>query len=260
MLDATTIVRDALGRSKRPAVLWSGGKDSGVLLHIARILRPSIEVIHWKLPFLPEKYQFHNKLQNDQGFTTHDWPPYEIAPCKGNGRIDMLEKHSLAGTSITVARGTEPYTDGMDRWVCGKEWLARPKAIVQMDFDLVLIGHKDVDIDPITGGIPLKCGSITLGGVEAVYPLKGWTDKHIASYTIAHGIEYDMNRYEYVNGELMSKSNKSLNSDYVATCMRCINPNEGAFVDCPKLGLRINNVHETVRYSSPSFDYCNVRS
>ncbi len=45
----------ALSRARRPAVMWSGGKDSTVLLHLVRKVMPEIEVIHFKLPFLSHK-------------------------------------------------------------------------------------------------------------------------------------------------------------------------------------------------------------
>jgi hypothetical protein len=252
-----SVISLALERARRPAVLWSGGKDSTVLLSLAREVMPSIEVIHWKLPFLPKKYTHHHFVQEVLGMTVHDWVPKSIALTHGNGRIDVCETYNVGDGQLKVMRGTEPFEAGKP-WVCGKEWINRPKAEVFTDFDSLLCGHKSVDEDPITGNIQLEVDVKNIGPTTKMwFPLRNWTDEDIANYIINNDIGYDQNRYDT---EIVSKKDKHLNSDYVHSCFRCLDNREGKFVHCPKLGIDVENLHEFVLHEQPVIPYCNVRT
>ena len=247
----------ALKHAKRPAVLWSGGKDSTVLLDLARKIRPDIEVIHFKLPFLSHKYAFHHFVQESLGLTVHDWVPVSVALTHGNGRIDVCETYSLGDGHLKVMRGTEPIEKGSP-WVCGKEWLNRPKGHITSDFDVLLCGHKSSDEDPLTGSVPLELDKKILGpNSEMWFPLRHWTDQDISSYIKVNGVDFDRNRYD---DNVVSKPDKHMNSDYVHACFNCVDKRLGKFVDCPKYGIRVENLHEHVLHEQPVAEYCNVRS
>ena len=252
-----SVIQLALKHAKRPAVLWSGGKDSTVLLDIARNICPEIEVIHWKLPFLPMKYRHHHFTQEVSGMTVHDWCPVSVALTHGNGRIDVCETYDVGDGQIKVMRGTELFEEGKP-WICGKDWINRPKSKTQSSFDVLLCGHKSEDEDPITGAIPLEVDMKLVGPTTQMwFPLRHWTDKDVANYIINNDIGYDQNRYDV---EIVSKKDKHLNSDYIHSCFRCVDRREGKFVHCPKLGIDVENLHEHVLHEQPVIPYCNVRS
>lgn len=256
-MTAEQIILLALKHAKRPAVLWSGGKDSTVLLDLARKIRPDIEVIHFKLPFLSHKYAFHHLVQESLGLTVHDWVPVSVALTHGNGRIDVCETYSLGDGHLKVMRGTEPMEHGSP-WVCGKEWLNRPKGHILSDFDVLLCGHKNSDEDPLTGSVPLELDKKILGpSSEMWFPLRHWTDQDISSYIKVNGVEFDRNRYD---DTVTSRPDKHMNSDYVHACFNCVDKRLGKFVDCPKHGIQVENVHEHVLHEQPIAEYCNVRS
>ena len=247
----------ALKHARRPAVLWSGGKDSTVLLDLAKKIRPDIEVIHFKLPFLSHKYAFHHLVQESLQLTVHDWVPVSVAITHGNGRIDVCETYSLGNGHLKVMRGTEPMEKGSP-WVCGKEWLNRPKGHIVSDFDVLLCGHKSSDEDPITGSIPLEVDKKLLGqNTEMWFPLRHWTDQDISSYIKVDDVDFDKNRYD---DNAVSRPDKHMNSDYVHACFNCVDKRLGKFVHCPKDDIQVENLHEHVLHEQPVLEYCNVRS
>ena len=247
----------ALKHARRPAVLWSGGKDSTVLLDLAKKIRPDIEVIHFKLPFLSHKYAFHHLVQESLQLTVHDWVPVSVAITHGNGRIDVCETYSLGNGHLKVMRGTEPMEKGSP-WVCGKEWLNRPKGHIVSDFDVLLCGHKSSDEDPITGSISLEVDKKLLGqNTEMWFPLRHWTDQDISSYIKVNDVDFDKNRYD---DNVVSRPDKHMNSDYVHACFNCVDKRLGKFVHCPKDDIQVENLHEHVLHEQPVLEYCNVRS
>ncbi|CAB4136129.1 Phosphoadenosine phosphosulphate reductase [uncultured Caudovirales phage] len=256
-MTAEQIIQLALKRAKRPAVLWSGGKDSTVLLDLAKRIRPDIEVIHFKLPFLPQKYAFHHVAQETYGMIVHDWVPESIALTHGKNRIDVCEKYNIGDGDLRVMRGTEPMEAGKP-WVCGMEWLNRPKAKVVSDFDVLLCGHKSSDEDPLTGQVPLEVHKKFIGPTtEMWFPLREWNDKDISAYIRQNNVMFDRNRYD---DNVVSKPDKHLNSDYVHACFNCVDKRLGKFVHCPKNGIQVENLHEHVLHEQPVAEYCNIRS
>lgn len=251
------LINKALSRAKRPAVLWSGGKDSTVLLDIARKIMPEIEVIHFKLPFMSHKYEHHHTVQEQLKLTVHDWVPASVGLTHGKGRIDVCETYSVGDGFLKVMRGTEVYKTDKP-WVCGKEWINRPKAFIQSDFDVLLCGHKSCDEDPLTGVVPLKVDMTYIGPTTQMwFPIRRWSDADVSEYILINGVAYDKNRY---NENVVSRPDKHMNTDYAHTCMNCINQFATKFVHCPKLGIDVENIHERVLHEQPSVPYCGVRT
>jgi hypothetical protein len=216
-----------------------------------------MEVIHFKLPFLSHKYKHHHEVQEELKLTVHDWVPSSIALTHGKDRIDVCETYSLGTGQLKVMRGTE-MMDLTKPWVCGKEWLGRPKANVVNDFDVLFCGHKSSDEDPLTGQIPLMVDMKIIGnGTEMWFPLREWTDEDVSLYITSNNVKYDQNRYDT---DVVSRPDKHMNSDYVHACFRCIDRRESAFVHCPKLQAEVENLHEHVLHEHPVVPYCNVRS
>lgn len=257
---AKELIAMALRGAARPCVLWSGGKDSTCLLHLARAVRPEIECVFWTLPWERGKLKFARYLEAEWGLTVHDAPPAGIALCRGNGRIDVMETYPLRGRGqvLTVARGTEPMEAGKV-FTCGVEWLERPKAVAGFPFDLALHGHKSVDVDPLSGPVPLQADVVPCpGGTEVVFPLRDWSDADVWNYTWGYDIPYDPQRYK-TNGEALKE--KRGNSDYYHACFACCDASAGEFVACPKRGgAVVASVAGRVPWVAPKVEYCRLRT
>jgi hypothetical protein len=267
------VINRALDEAARPAVLWSGGKDSTLLLHMVRRIRPEVDVILWGVPWLAKKWDFHRRLIAEWGLTVFDFMPAQAGLCYGNGRVDVMEDYLVgASACMTVARGT--YQDdiaegpvvfpGRD-FVCGREWLERPKGVHAFPWDVLLHGHKSCDVDPCSGQVPLKVDVVRRPGAAAVwYPLRHWSDEDVTECSLEWAIPWDERRYDLVGLEgdrpvLKTRRDLRLNSDYYKTCLRCVDRREGDYVRCPLTGLDIENVSGKVRVVEPSLDYCGLR-
>jgi hypothetical protein len=272
VVDALGRIVRALEAAARPAVLWSGGKDSTALLHLVRRVRPDIECIQWRLPWMRRKWEFHDMLAREWNLSVHDQLPAWAALCHGNNRVDIMEGYAIGSEAMVVARGTEPL-DESEPWVCGLEWLTRPKAAAtDFPWDVLLCGHKNGDIDPCSGPVPLQLDVLRAEGCAAVhYPLRWWSDEDVTDYHVAHAVPWDRNRYvfenvdcEMGNGEcrkvLRTRADKRLNSDYYQACLRCIDKREGEFVVCPKNQLTVDNISGRCAEYLPRHDYCSLRS
>ena len=251
----TTLQQIEQHMTPKSCVLWSGGKDSGVLLDLCQAVNPDIAVVYLRVPFLPGKNKFHNE-QAGRFSEIHDGIPQSIALRKGeNGRVDFYETYSMGGWGLTVARGTER-PEECRPYVCGLDWLNRPKGVAEWPWDVMFCGHKSVDIDPLSGPVPLEIGvMVGPNDKKMVFPLRDWEELDIVNYTRDTGLEYDENRYD-VN--LKTLESKHANSDYFHTCVACLDPDNGEFVECPKYGTCINSQASRAPWVSPVIPYCNV--
>jgi hypothetical protein len=252
-----------LASHNRPCVLWSGGKDSMVLLHILRDMTKPLPVVCWREPWLSYKQRFVNRIIDEWSLTVWDWHPASIGLVKGNGRIDVLNAYQMGmqGATITLARGIEKPAEG-EKLLCGRDtFMSRPTAPFVPPWDLCFHGHKSCDVDACSGPVPLEVDLMaTPGMVACSFPLRHWEDGDIFNYIEEHNVPYDVKRYRKVEGQWEVLPYQKENPDYYPACMKCLDPDEGEFVDCPKYKMRINNISNQVKWATPKAAYCNLRN
>ena len=100
------------------------------------------------------------------------------------------------------------------------------------------MGHRDADVDPFEGHVPLTCDETDAGGVRLLFPIRHWTDDELWDYIEAEHIPVQETRYE----GRTERADKWHNNDYTHACTACIDPRETReTVYCPKLRAEVKN-------------------
>lgn len=244
-----------LRESRKPVIAWSGGKDSTVLLFIARQIMPDIDILHFKTPFMPERYKHHHNVIENSNGNVYSWPPTSVGIRVAQAGIEMVETYGVNDGWIKVFKHIQPPVNGK-KFACAKDWLSIPKVVAYSDFDCVFVGHKSSDVDPLGGQVPLMATSRRIGkNVKVWYPLHHWDDSDISNFIKSENIQYDTNRYD---SSIKNLDDVSGNSDITRTCMLCVDQSQPIAVMCPKHKIMVENISSTVNYEYIKEPFCNL--
>lgn len=261
--EAMRLINWAVQHHARPAVLWSSGKDSMVLLHLVREMGLVLPCVLYRIPQAPWKMAFAERVIQDWGLEVWDYPPAWLELARGNGVTELVSAYQIGespeGQMLVnyVPRNLREMPDDQETlvddeghaWQCGRELLERPVGGMRVPWDCLLLGSKGSDVDAVRGPVPLAADVLSVPGAPAqVYPLRTWTDAEIWEYIEAHQVPYPHDRYNREEG-YKEWVCKRLNPDWVECCMRCLDPERPAVVRCPKSGLKINSIAGRVRWA-----------
>jgi hypothetical protein len=238
----TAVLADITRRHRRPALLVSWGKDSMVLVHrLWAMGRDTLDrwlLLHCADPQAPHKLRHVPGVIREYGLVVHNlMPAARLIHETEDGRLNTVARYRLEeDVVLAVPRDVdEPGPDPVpgqavlclrDDWVSGQ-----PAAIHQLGADAYVIGHKDTDVDPVLGPIPLHSDQIDMGGGRPChFPLRYWSDDDVWAYTALHDLPTDA-RYRH-------SSNLSINPDWQQACGACLKRDAPhPVVACPRHGL-----------------------
>lgn len=257
--NARQLIARCLARCRWPVTMCSFGKDSMVLLHLVRGVRPDVPVLFHREPHMPWKYKFANSVIQEWGLVAHDYPPTSVAVVK-NGQMEIVNHYQNGmwrgrPTFTYLPTGIAEPVEG-EPYLCGKDdLLLKPTGSFVWPWDVAFHGHKGSDGDAINGSIPLQADIVQnpltdFALTDFVYPLREFSDADVWAYTEKHGVPYQADRYDRANGYAEFADTRN-NPDYFAACVRCFDRDQPAVVTCPKDGLRKTNISAFVRYEEP---------
>lgn len=246
-------IEQVISLYKKPVVMCSFGKDSMVLLHLLKGYM--LPVIFHREPFFPRKYDFANKVIRDWNLTVYDYPPQATSLFEKNGNIEVMNHYQVGESQMLLPTGIQ---EPKNVFICGlKDLIQKPLGSFEYPWDVVFIGHKNSDVDPLQGKIPLHVDhKINPGSCDMAFPIREWTDEDIWNYAEKFEVPIHHERYEKVDGKWRERADKTLNPDYFPACVRCLDRREKATVFCPKLQCEISNLSGQARYTEMNeFNY-----
>jgi 3'-phosphoadenosine 5'-phosphosulfate sulfotransferase (PAPS reductase)/FAD synthetase len=251
LIDSTFfLMAGQLAELRNPAVACSFGKDSMVMLAIARRIKPDVAVIYFPgLPH-PTKHLFAEHVA--KAWNLNLYAPYPRArdAISKDGHVELIEIHEPAPQRfmyfpIEAAKDYEPDASAH----CGLAFLnEEPVAAIADDFDAVFIGHRNDDQDPTHGNLPLKDYVVDAGDFRYIYPLRDWTENDVWAASRLLGIPQNEARYRDHALEA--------NNDYHELCTRCFLGGPGrTSVICPKTGEATPAAFEEARLEERRDEY-----
>jgi hypothetical protein len=245
-----------LTQCHRPAVMWSGGKDSTAMLHLLLFkVGVKLPVIQWREPRLRTRYAHSDRLAAKWDLEMYDWAPYGFAIQDGydietgEPRLDFVKGYEMAPHKLMLLfLGTETPEPG-GPYVCGLEALQRPTGRFNFPWGGVFHGQKSADVDLIKGQVPLAQDVVRPDGAPMqFFPMRHWSDADIWNYLESEGVPNDETRYEKADGVWQHKKDKANNADYYPVCWNCVNRHLADTVYCPKLKCETNNISQQATY------------
>lgn len=234
-----------------PAILLSFGKDSVVMLHLARKLGYRWPCISFQDPWWPERYNYAQALSAAWGLEVHTPPAQALMLYEQDGMLQTVTNYGLGTESISLPRDVIRYDERkpLGNEICLRDdFFRRPLGTMAFPWDAVAHGQKATDTNPIFGkvGVTVHKKELPEGAPDAIYPLKNWTDDDVWDYIEANGIPVHEARYDVARRTVWQHRCDDI--DYMPACARCVDRSEAANVWCPKAQAIIRNASADYPY------------
>lgn len=178
--------------AKSPAILFSGGKDSTLLLDMARQIRPDITVIH----FYDQLHPPVERIIKAWGLQILSWRPAAQYLIPWNSDLALVSEYSFGDARLPVIR------DIVRSQNCSLEKLLGRTELFDYPFDVTFWGYRESDERHPVMGQPFP-REFQLGPTRMIAPLYSWSDEDVLG-----AIEYRKIPYEPF-------------ADEVTMCTRC---------------------------------------
>lgn len=168
-------IRAALESALTPAVLWSGGKDSSLLLRLAHEVRPDITAIH-----LVTGIKTDVGLIMELGVTMLSWPAADTYLLSDGDRRVRVQEFDFDGARLPVI------TDLEEGEQCAR--LPQPSLpFIATGFDVLLWGARDCDthfLKAVSSSFPPD--GYVLGKARLYAPLRHMGNEQIPDDVYPH--------------------------------------------------------------------------
>jgi len=242
--EAIKTISAVVRAAESPAVFTSFGKDSMALLGVIREagLLSAVQLVSFRHPAFPSRYASADRIiaqwSLDPLIVFHGWNSI----ITGNGRVDLLGTARTRGSQIHIPVANMVWQNESTIWSCALDnQLPHGVDLIKLDFDLVLLGSKQSDADPVVGKVEVQSVAEQFDGrTSLLFPLRNWTDSDIWDFVRTREIPFDTNRYVVsAAGTIVDDLTYSEHSENLPVCTACVNPANHGEVRCPKFNKSI---------------------
>ena len=237
--NARRLIGEQLAVSQSPAVLWSGGEDSQLLLWLVREWKRDVPVIHFRSLPSETKHAFADRIIAEWGLPLSDVPRVGVDVVANGDEVNLIEEYAVSPKfHLYLPLENEPGRPVDRDSTCAIRVLNEKRGgigrISERLHDVVFIGHHAEDGDLVLGLLEPK-ESVSQGAdVQMIYPLVSWTKADVRAASKLLGVPQNDARYA---GDL------TVNSDYFPLCVECLKPGRTEEeITCPKLNVPVFNL------------------
>jgi len=171
------LVAKALAGSNSPAIFWSGGKDSQLLLALAREIRP-VTVLWFRTG---QDERFAKRILRDWKLVAFSWKP-AIVYVVGQ---TMVHEYDIGNDRLPVL------IDLVEGGPCRVGSFTDRTSTLYLPVDTILVGWKESDEHPLKGDAKLALDGLMIGRAKLVAPLRHMTDEEVKSALVDYKIPYE---------------------------------------------------------------------
>lgn len=173
-------VQTAIAGAERPAVLFSGGKDSLLIAYLVRELTDAATLI-WVRTGEPDK-AVRRAIQR-LGLLTLSWTSDVYLLQEGDERV-IVHEIDLGGVAIPIVTDLAPGER------CSRK-LPVLTPYINPGFDVLLWGAKDTDTHWLKWNIPFPPDGAQVGAARLYAPLRDLTDAQVLEVLGELGVPYE---------------------------------------------------------------------
>lgn len=174
-------VRDIFSTAQSPAVLSSFGKDSMLLLALAREVRTDFTVLWFRTGF---DETFAKRIIREWNLTAFSWAPAmdQYLLTNGSDRT-LVQEYSFGSDRLPVLTDLAPGT------ACSRKIAPRTPQLF-LPFDVILWGAKDCDTHWVKGNGHFKEDGFMLGNAHVHAPIRHMSDEQVRANLVELRIPY----------------------------------------------------------------------
>jgi 3'-phosphoadenosine 5'-phosphosulfate sulfotransferase (PAPS reductase)/FAD synthetase len=226
MESARQIIKEVLAEAEHPAVFWSGGKDSSLLLALVREVKSDVPAIWFRSGLTPEQERFAKAQVVALDLHVWSWEPADVYVVPNGERLSLVREQAFGPQRFPVLSDIEEGERCVADVASGRTPQLYPH------FDALFLGYRDSDSHDALGGSGFcPPDGWALGRAKVYAPLRHMTDSDVWAAIREMDVPYDTERYD----------RGGTDPDSVVACTACLQEGAGV-VFCRKEGAYIPRV------------------
>lgn len=213
-----SIVREVMSLAKRPALMWSGGKESMLLLYLMREVRKDFPCLWFRTDRTPEQMEFPKRMIMELDLQVFSYAPADVYALPNDEGVTLIHEYSFGQHRYPVLVDVE----SGDR--CSLQLNSMRTPQMSHVWDFLFCGFRETDSHPILGTGFVPDDGYFLGDAQVYAPLRHMVDGDVWDAIEDLHVPVDLERYKF--------NDSSRDDGVLKLCTACYSSRESE-VFCP---------------------------